>query len=494
MTRALPAIVVAAVTFAAILALSALAARSGALADDAVMLWASAIAAGDGQVSIGRIVAAYPTLPFLATALLELMAPAGAPTPALLSALLLGLVAGLWFLALRDSGIGVAAAMTATVLVALHPAILRAAVSGPSEIFLVAFLALLAKGLYDLRTTTAAPDVMTVALALVGLAFSHPMGAAIALASVPFLALAVRPSVVANSGINVVVALVFPALFCVASFVYVSWVFPGSGWSFLTSPSASLATWAADFSRRWHWPRSLAIDAGIMVALALAVGAPSAVVAIAKVHRRRPLVAPAAVLAIAAVVAATMAVVTGVFGNPASVAIAAPVLAAVAMIRIPSAHERMAPVLALLVLGWIGGAGAVLLLDPAFANQTLAMAGVAPGDRERIDALNLGHAAAGHEGVLVDTFNSPAVVLGRGAAHGLLTPQGDDFALTVLFARINAPFVAVPDPHTPAGVQDRLNKAFPKLHRFGEPGYRLVYQNSTWRMFARANALAIAND
>jgi hypothetical protein len=62
------------------------------------------------------------------------------------------------------------------------------------------------------------------------------------------------------------------------------------------------------------------------------------------------------------------------------------------------------------------------------------------------------------------------------------------------FARIDAPFVAVPDPHSPAGVQDRLNKAFPKLHRFGEPGYRLVYQNSTWRMFARTNALAIAND
>jgi hypothetical protein len=189
-----------------------------------------------------------------------------------------------------------------------------------------------------------------------------------------------------------------------------------------------------------------------------------------------------------------MAVVTGVFGNPASVAIAAPVLAAIAMIRIPSAHERMAPVLALLALGWIGGAGAILVLDPAFAAKTVAISGAAPADRERVDALNLGHATAAHEGVLVDTFNSPAVVLGRGAASGLLTPQGETFALTMLFSRIDAPFVAVPDPHTPAGVQDRLNKAFPKLHRFGERGYRLVYQNSTWRMFARTDALASAND
>ena len=107
------------------------------------------------------------------------------------------------------------------------------------------------------------------------------------------------------------------------------------------------------------------------------------------------------------------------------------------------------------------------------------------GDRERIDALNLGHATLGRDGVLVDTFNAPAVVLGRGHARGLLAPQGETFELTMLFARIDAPFVAVPDPHSAAGAQDQLNKAFPKLYRFGAPGYRLVYQNPTWRLFAR---------
>ena len=53
-------------------------------------------------------------------------------------------------------------------------------------------------------------EVMAVGLALLGLAFSHPIGAAIAFAAMPFLVFAVRPALVANSALNVVVALVFP--------------------------------------------------------------------------------------------------------------------------------------------------------------------------------------------------------------------------------------------------------------------------------------------
>ncbi len=80
-------------------------------------------------------------------------------------------------------------------------------------------------------------------------------------------------------------------------------------------------------------------------------------------------------------------------------------------------------------------------------------------------------------------------MLGRGQARGLIGPSRSDFALALLFSRIDAPFVAVPDPQTAAGVQDRLNKAFPLLYRDGAPGYRLVYQNKTWRLYARQPAI-----
>jgi hypothetical protein len=49
------------------------------------------------------------------------------------------------------------------------------------------------------------------------------------------------------------------------------------------------------------------------------------------------------------------------------------------------------------------------------------------------------------------------------------------------------PFVAVPDPLSAAGANDRLDKAFPLLFSTGLPGYRIIYQNNTWRLFERIN-------
>ena len=164
------------------------------------------------------------------------------------------------------------------------------------------------------------------------------------------------------------------------------------------------------------------------------------------------------------------------------------------MIRVPVMRERILVTLALLAAGWIGGAIGVVMLDPRVADDVAAVAGRRPGDRSRIEALNLGHATARFDGVLVDTHNAPAVVLGRGRARGLLAPESEGFKLTTLFGRINASFVAVPDPHSTTGFNDRLNKIFPKLYRYGAPGYRLVYQNSTWRLFEHVERAAVAND
>ena len=49
------------------------------------------------------------------------------------------------------------------------------------------------------------------------------------------------------------------------------------------------------------------------------------------------------------------------------------------------------------------------------------------------------------------------------APAGFSDRQGEPFALALLFGRIDAPFVAVPDPQSNAGANDRLDKAFPTL-------------------------------
>jgi membrane protein XagC len=475
------------VAVAAVFAVSKSATNAGLVPDDAVMLWAGAMTAGDGQMPIGRIVAAYPTVPFLATALLEFVTPAGTPTPVVLTAGVLALLAGMLLVSFRRIGMPPIVAPLMVFLIVLHPAVLRAAIAGPAEMIFTAFLFLLGSALFRLRARSAAPEVMAVALSLLGLAFSHPMGAAIACAAVPLFVFSVRPELLSSWMLNVVLTLVFPTVFCVVAFSYVSWVFPGSGWSFLVAPAESVAIWAAGFSDVFGrgLTGSLALDAGIAVVVTVLVAAPLAPAAILSVWRRRPLVAPALVIVAMTATAASIAVFTGLFGDPAPVAVLPPILAAIIIIHVPLMRKRLAPVLSLLVLGWFGGIAGLAIADPRGATNVRAALRGQNVDVERLAAINLGNATIGHDGILVDTYNAPAIVLGRGGARGLLSPSDDAFMLGVLFSRIDTPFIAVPDPQIGIGAQDRLNKAFPLLYQRGAAGYRLVYDNTNWRLFAR---------
>jgi hypothetical protein len=485
-TRLLAATPLAAFAFVLALMLVALAVRSGFVPDDSMRLWAGATSAGDGEISIGRIVAAYPTLPFVATALVALLSFDGTPAPALLAAGVLALIAVLWFESFRAAGFSLVTAAIITLILAFHPALLRAIVGGPADLCLVLFLYLFAGALYDLRVRGTASEVMAVGLALVGLAFSHPVGAAIAFASVPFLIFAVQPTLAASSALNVVVALVFPAVFAVGAFYYLAWVFPGAGWSFFAAPAESLAAWRAGVAAVIGDapPGLLALDASFAMAIALALGAPLVIVALGLAFRRRPLVAPALAFAATLITAAAVAVASGMAGEPSVIAVGAPVLTAIVVARVPFVRERLTLFLPLLAAGWLGGAAGIVIVDPLTVTRVSALL-QGDGDRERLDALAVGGAMVGHDGILADTDNSPAVVLGRGRAHGLLEPASEPFALALLFSRLDTPFVAVPDPHSNAGANDRIDKAFPTLYRRGAPGYHVIYQNTTWRLFAK---------
>jgi hypothetical protein len=485
MTRAFSAAPVAAIAFVTILALAALAVRHGLIDDDAVRLWAGASTAADGQVPIGRIVAAYPTLPFLTSTLVAWLTPADTPAPALVAASMLAIIAAFCFRAFCNAGLPAGVAGIASLLITLHPALLRAVAAGPAEMFLAAFLLMFCLALYDLRARSGTSEVMAVGLALMALAFSHPLGAAFAFAAAPFLIFAVRPVLVANSALNVVIALIFPTFFTIAAFSYVSWIFPGDGWTFFAAPMQSFSTWTASEPRLVGEGAAgfLALYASVAMAAALALGAPIAAVMLFIVRRRRPLVIPAAVFVAAAVAATALSVLSGFFGDPSAIVVATPVLAAAVVMRVPLVRERRILATALLVLGWLGGAIGVVAVDPVTVNRL--RAAVERNGGERIDALAAGGAAIRQDGVLADVDNAPAFVLGRGRARGILGPQSEPFALAMLFDRIDTPFVAVPDPQSDTGAGDRLNKAFPGLFHNGLQGYRVIYQNNTWRLFAR---------
>jgi hypothetical protein len=488
--RALAAAPIASFAFASILALAAVAVSKGLIADDALRLWAGASTAADGQVPIGRIVAAYPTLPFLTTTLVAWLVPADTPAPALVASGLLGLFAAFCFGSLRKLGLSRTAGFVVTFLLAFHPALLRAVVAGPSDMFLAIFMLMLCLALYDLRARSGTSEVMQVGLALMALAFSHPLGAAFAFAAIPFLAFAVRPVLVAYSAFNVVVALIFPTIFAIAAFSYVSWIFPGDGWSFLAAPAQSLSLWSAAVTHEFGDGLSSfpTLYACLAMALALVAGAPIAVATLALVYRRQPLVAPAQIFAAIAIAATAICILSGFFGEPTAIMVAAPVLATAVVLRVPLARQRLGLTVAWLVVGWLGGVVGFGLVDPVTMEHF--QASPERGAGERTDALTAGGATVELDGVMADIDNAPSFVLGRGRARGILGPQSEPFALAILFDRIDTPFVAVPDPQSNAGANDRLDKAFPSLFREGAPGYRVVYQNNTWRLFARAKSQA----
>jgi hypothetical protein len=173
------------------------------------------------------------------------------------------------------------------------------------------------------------------------------------------------------------------------------------------------------------------------------------------------------------------------FGDPAALAVGAPILAAIVLMRAPVVRERRMIVMTLLVMGWFGGALSLAIVDPATALRVSAAIEGRTGDPERGDALAAGGAMIGREGIVVDSENAPAFIVGRGSARSVFDPSSETFALTVLFARLDAPYIAVPDPQSVTGASDRLNKAFPRLYRDGASGYRVIYQNVSWRIFER---------
>jgi membrane protein XagC len=482
---ALAAAPIAALAFVTVLVLAAAAMRHGLIAEDVLRLWAGASAAADGQMPIGRVVAAYPMLPFVSTALVAWLAPADAPAPLLVAAALLAFFAASCFVLLRKADWPPATSVFASILVAMHPALLRAAIAGPGEMFLAVFLLMFCLALYRLRARSGTAEVMNVGLALMALFFAHPLGAAFAFASVPLLAFAVRPVLVADSPLNVLIALVFPTLFAVAAFAYLASIFPGDGWTLLAAPAASSSLWTAALARvlGGHLTLTPIVDAAVAIAIALAAGAPAALYLIVLVRRRRPLVVPALVFAGAVVIAACISMLGSFFGDPAALVVAAPVLVASVVIRVAEARARPAVVIGLLLLGWCGGLLSMALADPITVSHLRAT--FVSDDRDRADALAAGGASAGRDGVLADVNNAPAFVVGRSSASGLLGPQSEPFSLSLLFDRIDAPFVAVPDPHSHTGVNDRLDLAFPSLFGNGLDGYRLIYQNKTWRLFGR---------
>ncbi len=360
---------------------------------------------------LGRIVAAYPTLPFLATTLLEFITPAGYAHAGHPDGMRARASGRLWLVAFRRLGLPLSARPLIILLLALHPAVLRAAIAGPAEMMLAVFLFLLGDALlcFARPQRGARSDGGRAVAARSCLLASDGGGARLRGDPAVRIRRAARNAGRARYSIRSSPCYFRPSS-ALRRFSYMSWVFPGSGWSFLVAPAEGYRQLGA---RGFSLPVRPRVD---RLARRSTPASPWSSCCCSP----RPwcrwriglgLAAPAAGRSCTGdydddrVAAAGIAVLTGLFGDPAALAVMPPMLAALVIIRLPLVRERLAVVLPLLVLGWFGGLAGLVHLSIRAARSTWgSRSRAASVDVERLAAINLGNATVGHDGVLVDTL------------------------------------------------------------------------------------------
>ena len=406
--------------------------------------------AADGGMPIGRIVAAYPTLPFLPTTL-DRVAGAGRYAGA-------GLGGGRRSLAHACARVVSCRCATAACrlappprqrcLLAFHPALLRAVIAGPAEMFLAAFLLMICRALYDLRARSGTSEVMAVGLALVALAFSHPMGAAFAFAAVPFLVFAVRPALVANSAVQ-----------CAS----LRWFFRPSSRSPLSAtcrgffPAPVGAFWSRRPKACRSGPRRSSRGFGgrltgcdrarcrADVRLRSCSARRSAGRHHARVVRRRPLVVPAARLRRRVHRGGGLCRGDRHVRRSGGLAVAPAVLAALVVTRVPDVRRPVAALLPLLRAGWSavpsvsrsstrGWPRASPMPSPSSSRARLR-----PAQTIRWKGRPRSTPAARPPATTASwwkSINAPAFVLGRGRARGIISAADERSTLAILTRRV----------------------------------------------------------
>lgn len=430
----------------------------------------------DGKIGVGEIISAYPPLAYLpmlaAQGITDL---AGGSAARLLAALLAGAMVATWLHGLLRANYQPLAALLLTVLLALNPIFLRAMLAGPEAMLALWGVWLFAISVFTLRASGAVDDLILVSVSLVILFFTAPLGAVFAIAALPFLLLSTPTDVARNSQFSVYLVLLFPLLFCLFSFMFVSWLFLHDPWAFvprrvLESPVRAAQPW---------W--TLTIGA----VLSAVAAAPILIGLIVRARARRLVQAPAFALLGILMLAIAIALLGGVTESFAIALIPAAAIAAALALRWPQEDGRFRRVALLIALGMIG-AGVVVRMDasPTNVHFRQALTGQTQPPSRRAAEADLGEFLAGRSDVLIDAAAFPAVVAARGSAEGLITSTDTAFALSVLRRRVETREVAVPAPD-PSRNADIISRALPDLYGSGAPGLRLIYDQGGWRVWRR---------
>ncbi|MCW2307718.1 hypothetical protein [Rhodobium gokarnense] len=443
-------------------------------------LWGRALLVNAGVVPFETAATAFPPLPQMVAVSVNWLLPGLGPLAlSLLVALLAAWLVTTWFVMLRKAKFGLAASLAVTALLAFNPIFVRAVTEGTGGVLVLLGVWLLALGIFNLRRSYRVNDIMLVSIALVVLAFSHPFGAVLAIASIPFLALVAPPDLLERSPISVFLVLLFPLAFSVLSFIFVNWILAGDAFHFLARAAANVAS-MSDRSGAVFPPNMLVVAA--LAAAGTLVAAPITIVMAMQARTLQPLLLATIGLCAMLVSAIVFAALLGV-APPLALALGpAAVIAAACTVYWPDSRLHRRAIMLWLVAGFFG-ATVILVGDasPQTRQWLSAALGAEQGRMEEENAL-LARLLADSRDILLDAEAAGAVVAMRGSADGLLS--ADAFAVRIASTRreMTWPVVVVRNAASALGM-DKVGRAFPELFEKGAPGYRMVFDGPTWRAY-----------
>lgn len=450
----------------AILVLSGWLQYNGFQSDAGIRLWSKAILQVDGPASFKSSDALYPPLPFVVSMMAHgLIGAQSIPVPTLVSAAVVGLLIVLWYenLILRGSYTRQTAALI-IVLVVSNPLFLFSISDAPEMAFLCLGAWIFARGIVHLRLNGNAPDMMKVAVGLLIIGLSSSYGILIALASVPFMALAARPSLLVASPTGYVLAMIFPVICAVGSLLFIGAIFntPLIAPTYSVSHSTTLSP----------------------AAYAYLIGVCPTVVCALRMWRIPSHAVP--LMCASGTIGGAMALDfnQGLLGDPLLAAAPLVVIGVVGVRFWPQGATRAMTVLLVLGFSWIAAYQFVAGSSQANAQRwILSVHGTAITPKS--DTLRVAEFLRGRDGIMVDAERHPDLIVALGGIAGLVVAGSPDYEMVLFGGKPNQAYIVVNGEAGSPVVRDRVLRRFPGIAAAPPRGYALVFQQGEWMVFER---------
>ncbi len=455
--------------FAVYLALAAWLQIHGYLASGVVDLWSRVIVQIDGPPDFKPPDPIYPPLPLVLVMMSHLVFGSGnVPLPIAVAAAIAALMAASWFSNFRSQGrMSVKFAGILTLLLATHPALLFTVSQGPELVLLCLGVWVFTRGMVHLRQSGNAPDMMKVAVGLMLVGLSSAFGLLFTLATVPFLAVAARPSLFLSSPTGYLFAIVFPIACAVGSLLFVSFIFD------MPLVAEPKSTHQSTFLLSVLAP-VLTLSLPILASCFRMRHAPTRLV---------PLLASASCVVVAAIFNYYL---VG-FADPMTACTPLVAVAAVAIGFWPPGLSRSNFGTSSLVASWLASA---VLLGQAEGTESDRWQAHVRGfySAPNLSMLSVAEMLRGREGILIDVERSPDLVVELGGTKGMVVAGTPSFEQTVIGGRLDESFIVARRSTNSAVTEDQVLRRFPSISVEPPHGYIYRLLSDEWIVLERVEA------